>query len=86
MEHTSILFISSVRIPPIMAEFGVEEARTKLKELADRSLMGEKIMITTDRGNAVLICEEDWDSLVEAMCILTVPEIVRMAKSGVAGC
>ena len=42
-----------------MAEFGVEEARTKLKELADRSLMGEKITITTDRGNAVLICEED---------------------------
>lgn len=69
-----------------MAEFGVEEARMKLKELADRSLMGEKITITTDRGNAVLICEEDWDSLVEAMCILTVPEIVRAAKSGVVGC
>lgn len=69
-----------------MAEFGVEEARMKLKELADRSLMGEKITITTDNGNAVLVCEEDWDSLVEAMCILTIPEIVRTSGHGAVGC
>ena len=69
-----------------MAEFGVEEARMKLQEITNRTLMGEKIVISTEKGNAVIVCEEDWDSLVEAMCILTVPEIVRMAKSGVAGC
>lgn len=69
-----------------MATYDVPSAQEKMRELVERSLMGEKITISTGAGNIVMISEEDWDSLVEAMCILTVPEIVRMAKSGVAGC
>ncbi len=63
-----------------MAEYTVETARRNLKELADRSIMGEKITIRTDAGNAVLVCEQDWDSLVEAMCVLTMPHITRSAE------
>ena len=68
-----------------MATYDVPSAQEKMRELVERSLMGEKITISTGAGNIVMISEEDWDSLVEDMCILTVPEIVRMAKSGVAG-
>lgn len=42
-----------------MAEFGVEEARMKLQEITNRTLMGEKIVISTEKGNAVIVCEED---------------------------
>ena len=48
-----------------MAEFGVEETRMRLQEIVDRSIMGEKITVSTERGNAVIVCEEDWDSLIK---------------------
>ena len=64
-----------------MAEFGVEEARMKLQEITNRTLMGEKIVISTEKGNAVIVCEEDWDSLVEAVSVLTVPAVLEAYKS-----
>lgn len=63
-----------------MAEYTVETASQRLGELTNRCLMGEKITIRTDSGNAVLINEEDWDSLVEAMVLLTIPNITKPAR------
>ena len=67
---TSIRFISYIDILTLMAEFGVEDTRMRLQEIIDRSVMGEKITVTTENGNAVIVSEEDWDSLVEAMSAL----------------
>lgn len=58
-----------------MAEYTVETATKKLEELTKRSLEGEKITIETENGNVVMINEEDWDSLVEALMLLSVPNI-----------
>lgn len=58
-----------------MAEYTVETATKKLGELTKRSLEGEKITIETENGNVVMINEEDWDSLVEALVLLSVPNI-----------
>ena len=63
-----------------MAEYTVETASQRLGELTNRCLMGEKITIRTDSGNAVLINEEDRDSLVEAMVLLTIPNITKPAR------
>ncbi len=63
-----------------MAEYTVETASQRLGELTNRCLMGEKITIRTGSGNAVLINEEDWDNLVEAMVLLTVPNITKPAR------
>ena len=56
-------------------------AQEKMRELVDRSLMGEKITISTGAGNIVMISEEDWDSLVEAVSVLTVPAVLESYKS-----
>lgn len=62
-----------------MAEYTVETATKKLGELTKRSLEGEKITIETEKGNVVMINEEDWDNLVEALVLLSVPNISRSA-------
>lgn len=67
-----------------MAEFGVEEARMKLQEITNRTLMGEKIVISTEKGNAVIVCEEDWDSLIEALSAMAAPAIANAVRSGAA--
>lgn len=64
-----------------MATYDVPSAQAKMRELVDRSLMGEKITISTGAGNIVMISEEDWDSLVEAVSVLTVPEVLESFKS-----
>ncbi len=58
-----------------MVEYTVETATKKLGELTRRSLEGEKIIIETEKGNVVMISEEDWDSLVEALVLLNDPNI-----------
>lgn len=67
-----------------MAEFGVEEARMKLQEITNRTLMGEKIVISTEKGNAVIVCEEDWDSLIEIVSGLASGGILGAAGSPAA--
>lgn len=64
-----------------MATYDVPSAQAKMRELVDRSLMGEKITISTGAGNIVMISEEDWDSLVEAVSVLTVPEVLESFKA-----
>ena len=64
-----------------MATYDVPSAQEKMRELVERSLMGEKITISTGAGNIVMISEEDWDSLVEAVSILTVPAVLASYKS-----
>ena len=64
-----------------MATYDVPGAQEKMRELVDRSLMGEKITISTGAGNIVMISEEDWDSLVEAVSVLTVPAVLESCKS-----
>ena len=84
METTSVRLISSIDIPSIMAEFGVEETRMRLQEIVDRSIMGEKITVSTRRGNAVIVCEEDWDSLIEIVSGLASGGILGAAGSPAA--
>lgn len=64
-----------------MATYDVPSAQEKMRELVERSLMGEKITISTGAGNIVMISEEDWDSLVEAVSVLTVPSALEAYKS-----
>ena len=69
-----------------MAEFGVEETRARLQEIIERTLMGEKIVVSTEKGNAVIVCEEDWDGLIEALSAMAAPAIANVVRSGTAKC
>ena len=48
--------------------------------MVSRSLSGEKITISTDGGNVVMVCEDDWDSLVETLSVMVLPEVVEQVK------
>lgn len=64
-----------------MATYDVPEAQARMRELVDRTLAGEKITVSTGAGNIVMISEEDWDSLVETVSLLTVPTVLESYKS-----
>ena len=54
-----------------MATYDVSGAQEKMRE----------ITISTGAGNVIMISEEDWDSLVEAVSVLTVPAVLEAYKS-----
>jgi prevent-host-death family protein len=50
------------------------KARTKLRQLmVETADSHEPIQITTTRGNAVLISEDDWRSIQETLHLLAIP-------------
>ena len=58
-----------------MAVVDVDQARNDLSEMIDRVQDGERITITSRNCNAVLISEEDYNSLVETLRILSDPDM-----------
>lgn len=50
------------------------EARSRLYRLIDDAAAShEPVLITGKRGNAVLICEDDWAAMQETLHLLSVP-------------
>jgi antitoxin YefM len=61
------------------------EARTKLYRLIDEATVShEPVIITGKRGNAVLISEEDWQSIQETMHLLSIPGMRESIREGLA--
>ncbi len=57
-----------------MTIISVSKARAKLYRLVDEAVRSHKpVVIAGKRGNAVLIAEEDWNSINETLCLLSVP-------------
>ena len=57
-----------------MTIISVSKARAKLYRLVDEAARSHKpVVIAGKRGNAVLIAEEDWNSINETLCLLSVP-------------
>ncbi len=61
----------------------VTEARSKLYSLIDEaSSTHEPIVITGKRGNAVLVSEDDWNSISETLYLLSVSGMRESIKEG----
>jgi len=59
------------------------EARDKLYRLLDETASAhEPVLITGPRANAVLIGEEDWNSIQETLYLLSVPGMRESIKEG----
>ena len=57
-----------------MTTVNVTEARANLYKLIDdTSISHEPVVITGKRGNAVLLAEDDWNSINETLHLLSVP-------------
>ena len=61
----------------------ITQARKQLYQLVDQAGETHKpIVITGKRGNAVLIAEEDWNSISETLYLLSVPGMRESIKEG----
>ena len=68
-----------------MPTLSATEARSKLYRLIDQaSLTHEPIVITSKRGNAVLLSEDDWRSIQETMYLLNIPGMRESIREGLA--
>ncbi len=66
-----------------MTTLNATEARTKLYSLIDEAAdTHEPILITGKRGNAVLMSEEDWNSIQETLYLLSIPGMRESIKEG----
>ena len=61
------------------------EARSKLYHLIDETTNSHQpVIITGKRGNAVLVSEEDWQSLQETLYLLSIPGMRESIRDGLA--
>jgi len=57
-----------------MYTISVMRARSELFDLMDPILEGEKVMITSEKGNAILLSEEEYKGIVETLYVLSDPD------------
>ena len=75
----------------IMTSVTITEARKKLNRLLDAvSESHEPVCISSKRGNAVLVSEDDWRSIQETLYLLSIPgmrkSIIEGLKTPVGKC
>ena len=66
-----------------MTTLNVTEARSKLYSLIDETAQTHQpIVITGKRANAVLLAEDDWNSINETIFLLSVPGMRESIREG----
>jgi antitoxin YefM len=66
-----------------MNSMNASEAREKLYRLLDETAAAhEPLLITGPRSNAVLVGEEDWNSIQETLHLLSVPGMRESIREG----
>ncbi|PCJ40656.1 MAG: type II toxin-antitoxin system prevent-host-death family antitoxin [SAR86 cluster bacterium] len=69
-----------------MTTLNATEARSKLYTLIDETAETHKpIVITGKRTNAVLLAEDDWNSINETLFLLSIPGMRESIREGMAG-
>lgn len=68
-----------------MTSLPVTQARAKLSQLMDETAEShEPIQITGKRSNAVLVSEDDWRSIQETLCLVSIPGMRESIRKGMA--
>lgn len=68
-----------------MNSLNVSDAREKLSTLVDEAAEAhEPVRITGSRANAVLVGEEDWNSIQETLYLLSMPGMRESIRAGLA--
>ena len=66
-----------------MTTLNATEARSNLYNLIDETAQTHQpIVITGKRGNAVLLSEDDWNSINETLFLLSVPGMRESIREG----
>jgi len=68
-----------------MPTLSATEARSKLYRLIDLAASShEPIVITSKKGNAILLSEDDWRSIQETMYLLNIPGMRESIRDGLS--
>jgi len=68
-----------------MATLSVSEARSSLFRLIDETAESHQpVIITGKRHNAVLVSEDDWESIQETIYLLSIPGMRQSIRDGIA--
>lgn len=68
-----------------MTTLNATEARSKLYKLIDETAeTHQPIVITGKRKNAILLAEEDWNSINETLFLLSIPGMRESIREGMA--
>ncbi|MCL1810934.1 MAG: type II toxin-antitoxin system Phd/YefM family antitoxin [Methanomassiliicoccaceae archaeon] len=59
-----------------MDTIDITQARDDLFKVMDHILEGRKAKITSKKGNAILLSEEEWNGIVETLYVLSDPDIL----------
>lgn len=63
----------------------ISQARENLLNLlAQVNQEGKPCLITSAQGDAVLLSKNDWESLQETICLLSIPEMQESIVAGMA--
>ena len=66
-----------------MQTFNATEVRANLDRLIDEtSVSHEPIVITSKRGNAVLLAEDDWNAINETLYLVSIPGVRESIRKG----
>lgn len=66
-----------------MSLLTVAEAGSKLSDLIDETVFSHKpVIIKGEKSNAVLISEDDWESVQETLYLLSVPGMRESVREG----
>lgn len=66
-----------------MSTISVTEARANLYRVIDETAEShEPVLITSKRNNAVLLSENDWNSIQETLNLLAVPGMRKSIRDG----
>lgn len=66
-----------------MASVPATKARATLYRLIERLQSSQDpVLITGKRGNAVLVSEDDWHSILETLYLLSIPGMRQSIRSG----
>jgi len=68
-----------------MDNFSVTQARSQLFRLMDEVAENHQpVLITGKRNNAILLSQEDWESIQETLYLLSIPGMGESIRTGMA--
>ena len=66
-----------------MISINASEAQSRLYDLIEETgLSHQPVIITGNQSNAVLISEEDWESIQETLYLLSIPNMRESIREG----
>ncbi len=66
-----------------MMSINVSEAQSRLYDLIEETSLSHKpLIIAADKLNAVLISQEDWESVQETLYLLSIPNMRESIREG----